>query len=215
MSPTVVENSDRSGNPRDLGDPAVGITCDPRRIEPLHDHVLRNDGDRFVNVTGRLGDQRPRRPGLGVVMDDLNEDGRIDLFVAIDSMANFLFRNLGSFRFGGGSDQLNEDSRLPFGLGSSPRVELAEVRCPSGAIHRHRDSANNPGYLLREGNTTAQRMNSRYRSDACPRDSRAFAGIENRVRDVQKRSGCLELAMIIRLVLSAITAQYPREVWPC
>src|SRR5262249_36080464 len=37
--------------------------------------------------------------GLGVVAADLDGDGRIDLFVANDSSANFLFRNLGGMRF--------------------------------------------------------------------------------------------------------------------
>ena len=37
--------------------------------------------------------------GLGVVAADLDDDGRVDLFVANDSSANFLFRNLGGMRF--------------------------------------------------------------------------------------------------------------------
>ena len=37
--------------------------------------------------------------GLGVVAADLDDDGRIDLFVANDSSANFLFRNMGGMRF--------------------------------------------------------------------------------------------------------------------
>ena len=37
--------------------------------------------------------------GLGVVAADLDADGRVDLFVANDSSANFLFRNLGGMRF--------------------------------------------------------------------------------------------------------------------
>jgi hypothetical protein len=37
--------------------------------------------------------------GLGVVAADLDSDGRVDLFVANDSSANFLFRNLGGMRF--------------------------------------------------------------------------------------------------------------------
>ena len=37
--------------------------------------------------------------GLGVVAADLDEDGRMDLFVANDTTANYLFRNLGGFRF--------------------------------------------------------------------------------------------------------------------
>ena len=34
--------------------------------------------------------------GLGVVAADLDDDGRIDLFVANDQSANYLFRNLGA-----------------------------------------------------------------------------------------------------------------------
>ena len=37
--------------------------------------------------------------GLGVVAADLDDDGRVDLFVANDSTANFLFRNTGKMRF--------------------------------------------------------------------------------------------------------------------
>ena len=37
--------------------------------------------------------------GLGVVAADLDDDGRVDLFVANDTTANYLFHNLGGFRF--------------------------------------------------------------------------------------------------------------------
>ena len=37
--------------------------------------------------------------GLGVVAADLDDDGRIDLFVANDGSANYLYHNLGGFRF--------------------------------------------------------------------------------------------------------------------
>ena len=37
--------------------------------------------------------------GLGVVAADLDGDGKIDLYVANDMSANFLYRNLGGFRF--------------------------------------------------------------------------------------------------------------------
>ena len=37
----------------------------PASIEPLPDHVFRNDGGRFVDVTGEAGHRRPRRPGPG------------------------------------------------------------------------------------------------------------------------------------------------------
>ncbi len=37
--------------------------------------------------------------GLGVVIADLDGDGRVDIFVANDMSANYLYRNLGGFRF--------------------------------------------------------------------------------------------------------------------
>ena len=37
--------------------------------------------------------------GMGVLAVDVDDDGRIDLFVANDQSANFLWRNLGDFRF--------------------------------------------------------------------------------------------------------------------
>jgi thioredoxin-like negative regulator of GroEL len=76
-------------------------SCDPRRIESLPDHVFRNDGGRFVDVSLQSGIAAADRDGrgLGVVAADLDGDGLIDLFVANDSTANFFFRNLGGFRF--------------------------------------------------------------------------------------------------------------------
>ena len=76
----------------------VGV-CDPRQIKSLPDHVFRNDRGRFVDMTvgSGLTDQDGR--GLGVLAADFDGDGLVDLFVANDGTANFLFRNLGGFRF--------------------------------------------------------------------------------------------------------------------
>jgi tetratricopeptide (TPR) repeat protein len=73
--------------------------CAPRLFQSLPDHVFRNDGGRFVDVTTESGilDQDGR--GLGVLAADLDGDHRVDLFVANDGSANYLFRNLGGFRF--------------------------------------------------------------------------------------------------------------------
>ena len=70
-----------------------------RRSTPLPDHVFRNDGGRFVDVTAEAGIVDRDGRGLGVVAADLDDDGRVDLFVANDMTANYLFRNLGGFRF--------------------------------------------------------------------------------------------------------------------
>jgi enediyne biosynthesis protein E4 len=90
-----------TAHPEICKDPSgtVILSCDPRRIASRADHVFRNDGGRFVDMTARSGMVDRDGRGLGVVAADLDEDGRIDLFVANDTTANFLFRNLGGFRF--------------------------------------------------------------------------------------------------------------------
>ncbi len=77
----------------------VPIGCNPREFEPRPDHAFRNDGGRFVDVTESAGLLEHRGRGLGVVAADLDDDRRIDLFVANDQSANDLYRNLGGFRF--------------------------------------------------------------------------------------------------------------------
>jgi tetratricopeptide (TPR) repeat protein len=73
--------------------------CSPRDFESLPDHVFRNDGGRFVDVTAEAGFTDPHGRGLGVVAADLDDDGKVDLYVANDMSANYLFRNLGGFHF--------------------------------------------------------------------------------------------------------------------
>jgi enediyne biosynthesis protein E4 len=75
------------------------LNCNPLDAEALPDHLFRNDGGRFVDVTVASGIVDRDGRGLGVVAADLDGDGRTDLFVANDSSANFLFRNLGGMRF--------------------------------------------------------------------------------------------------------------------
>ena len=73
--------------------------CMPRDFPSLPDHVFRNDDGRFVDVTSQAGFVDPDGRGLGVVAADLDNDNKIDLFVANDMSANYLFHNLGRFRF--------------------------------------------------------------------------------------------------------------------
>ncbi len=73
--------------------------CDPRGFSALPDHLFRNDGGRFVDVTEEAGIVDREGRGLGVVAADLDGDGKTDLFVANDTTDNYFFRNLGDFRF--------------------------------------------------------------------------------------------------------------------
>jgi tetratricopeptide (TPR) repeat protein len=82
-------------NPRICRDSRTSayISCSPRDLPSLPDLVFRNDGGRFVDVSGAAGVPRfDDGRGLGVLAAHLDDDRRIDLFVANDMTANFLLR---------------------------------------------------------------------------------------------------------------------------
>jgi hypothetical protein len=85
----------------DPSQPGKYVSCGPREFAAMPDHVFRNDNGQFVDVSEQAGVRAADRDGrgLGVVAADLDDDQRIDLFVANDRTANFLFRNRGDFRF--------------------------------------------------------------------------------------------------------------------
>jgi hypothetical protein len=74
--------------------------CHPLRFTPLPNTLYRNDGGGvFSDVSARSGIAAYRGNGLGVVITDYDGDGWPDVFVANDSVPNFLFRNRGNGRF--------------------------------------------------------------------------------------------------------------------
>ena len=75
------------------------IGCNPREFEPMPDHVFRNDRGRFTEITESAGLLEHQGRGLGVVAADLDDDGLVDLYVTNDGSPNFLYHNLGGFRF--------------------------------------------------------------------------------------------------------------------
>lgn len=74
----------------------------PRMCMPFHfpgeqDQLYLNLGDgRFANATNESGIRNSNGKGLGVVAADWNEDGRLSVFVANDTVDNFLFVNEGA-----------------------------------------------------------------------------------------------------------------------
>lgn len=73
--------------------------CMPHRFPALPDHLFRNDDGRFVDVTEGAGIVDRDGRGLGVVAADVDDDGLVDMFVANDTTANYLFHNLGGMQF--------------------------------------------------------------------------------------------------------------------
>ena len=70
--------------------------CIPRVFKPTHSFLFHNNGDgTFTDVTHGTDIERAMGKGLGVVATDINNDGLMDLFVANDTVQNFLFVNRG------------------------------------------------------------------------------------------------------------------------
>jgi tetratricopeptide (TPR) repeat protein len=85
--------------------------CSPQKVAAAPDHLFRNDGGRFIDVTEQSGCAETEGHGLGIVAADIDDDNRIDLYVANDGSANYLFHNQGGFRF--------EETALQAGLAGS------------------------------------------------------------------------------------------------
>ena len=70
--------------------------CVPRVFKPTASFLYHNNGDGTFTEVGKGTDiARALGKGLGVVATDVNNDGRMDLFVANDTVQNFLFVNRG------------------------------------------------------------------------------------------------------------------------
>ncbi len=64
------------------------------------DHLYRNQGNgTFQEISGEAGLARYTGKGMGLACVDYDNDGLVDVFVANDTMENFLFRNLGQSHF--------------------------------------------------------------------------------------------------------------------
>jgi len=77
-------------------DGSVRAYCHPREFAPVSSVLLHNNGDgTFTDASASSGIGTHLGKALGVAIHDFDRDGRIDLFVANDSMPQFLFRNAG------------------------------------------------------------------------------------------------------------------------
>ena len=70
--------------------------CIPRVFKPTSSLLFHNNGDGTFTEVGRGTDiEKALGKALGVVATDINNDGLMDLFVANDTVQNFLFMNRG------------------------------------------------------------------------------------------------------------------------
>jgi hypothetical protein len=73
--------------------------CHPDSFQPISMLVYHNDGHgHFTESAHKLGLDKPAK-ALGIAIGDYDQDGRIDVFVANDSMEEFLFHQKGDGTF--------------------------------------------------------------------------------------------------------------------
>lgn len=74
--------------------------CIPRPFRPSGSWLFHNNGDgTFSDVSRESGIASRLGKAWGVVASDVDNDGRMDLFVSNDTVSNFLFMNRGNGKF--------------------------------------------------------------------------------------------------------------------
>ncbi len=102
--------------------------CYPRVYSPMPSWLFHNNGDgTFTDVSQKMGIAENPGKSWGVVATDINNDGWMDLFVANDTEANFLFANRGGRKF----EEIGFTAGVAFGEGGKARsgmgVDSADV----------------------------------------------------------------------------------------
>ena len=111
-----------------VGEDGIPHYCIPRIFKPTPNWLFHNNGDgTFTDVSRESGIADHLGKAWGAVATDINNDGRMDLFVANDTVANFLFMNRGNGRFAETGFEANvaysQDGRARSGMG----VDSADV----------------------------------------------------------------------------------------
>ncbi|HEY1804070.1 MAG TPA: CRTAC1 family protein [Terracidiphilus sp.] len=84
----------------DCGTNGVRHYCYPKTYEPWPSRLYKNNGNgTFADISVSSGIAKHSGKAFGVVATDINNDGLLDLFVANDSVANFLYLNKGGGKF--------------------------------------------------------------------------------------------------------------------
>jgi hypothetical protein len=92
--------------------------CVPRVYTPMPSWLFHNNGDgTFTDVSKESGIARYLGKAWGVVATDINNDGNMDLFVANDTVANFLLVNDGKGKF----KDIGVESGIAYSEDGSPR----------------------------------------------------------------------------------------------
>ena len=100
------------------GEDAKRGYCIPHVYRPTASWLFHNNGDgTFSDVSKSSGIAAHLGKAWGVVATDINNDGQMDIFVANDTVANFLFENRGSEKF----DEIGEPAGIAYSADGRPR----------------------------------------------------------------------------------------------
>ena len=79
----------------------IKVQCGPNGLKGSPDNLYHNNGDgTMTDVAKKAGVDDPENlMGLTSIWSDLNDDGKLDLFVCHDAARNFLYRNDGNGHF--------------------------------------------------------------------------------------------------------------------
>jgi hypothetical protein len=92
--------------------------CYPKVYSPMASWLFHNNGDgTFTDVSQKMGIADNPGKSWGVVAADINNDGWMDLFVANDTVANFLFANRGGHKF----EEIGFTAGVAYGEGGKAR----------------------------------------------------------------------------------------------
>ncbi len=92
--------------------------CVPRLFKPTPSRLFRNAGNgTFQDVSRESGIADHPGKSFGAVATDINNDGLLDLFVANDTMPNFLFVNKGKGKF----EEIGLAAGVAYGEAGRPR----------------------------------------------------------------------------------------------
>jgi hypothetical protein len=92
--------------------------CIPRIFKPRPSYLFRNNGNgTFTDMSGDSGIAGSPGKSFGAVATDINNDGLMDLFVANDTMPNFLFINKGKGKF----EESGLGAGVAYGEAGTPR----------------------------------------------------------------------------------------------
>jgi len=97
----TVQFDTKNPDPMECHYRGITVQCGPLGMVGDSDILYRNNGDgTFRDVSEKAGvSEVTPSYGLGAIWSDYDNDGDIDLYVANDQMANFLFRNQGDGTF--------------------------------------------------------------------------------------------------------------------